>query len=361
VLTMRLSLPTSAYQKSEQVIGFYDRVLDEVRTVPGVEIAAVTDSLPLSGNDSDTMMEIEGRHFDERGLALSTDYRVVSPDYFRVIGARLSRGRTFSGADREGAPLVGLINETIARTHWPNEDPIGKRVRLLDAPPAKATTMFMTIVGIVADAKNRGLAEDTRQEIYVPLAQHGASIAGLGLRRGANLTVRTTVDPLNLATAVKNRVWTVDRNVPIGNLQTMDQVVQAGVVQQRFYTILLGALAFVALALGAVGIYGVISFSVGQRTQEIGIRMALGARAPDIVRLVLRSGLGLAFIGIALGAGGAVVLTRVLTTLLFQVSATDPLIFAAVVFVLGGVALLACYLPARRAIKVDPLVALRYE
>ena len=361
VLTMRLSLPASAYQKSEQIIGFYDRLLDEVRTVPGVEAAAITDSLPLSGNDSDTMMEIEGRPFDDKGLALSTDYRVVTPDYFRVIGARLSRGRTFSEADHEGAPLVGLINETIARTHWPNEDPIGKRVRLLDAPPAKATTVFMTIVGIVADAKNRGLAAETRQEIYVPLAQHGGSIAGLGLRRSTNLTVRTTADPLSLAMPVKNRVWVVDPSVPIANVQTMDQVIQAGVVQQRFYTILLGVLAFMALVLGAVGIYGVISFSVGQQTREIGIRMALGAQATDILRLVLRNGLGPAFIGIALGVGGAVALTRVLTTLLFQVSATDPLIFTAVVFVLAGAALLACYVPARRATRVDPLVALRYE
>lgn len=361
VLTMRLSLPASAYQNSQQIVAFYDRVLDQMRSLPGVEAAAVADNLPLSGNDSDTMMEIEGQPFDEKGLAMSTDFRVVTPDYFRVIGARLSRGRTFSDADQEGAPLVGLVNETIARNHWPNQDPIGKRIRLLDAPPAQATTSFMTIVGVVANAKNRGLAADTRQEIYVPLRQHGASIAGLGLRRSTTLTVRTSVEPLSVASSVKEKVWLVDRNVPIASVQTMDQIVQVGVVQPRFYTILLGIFASVALVLGAVGIYGVISFSVGQRTKEIGIRMALGARGLDILRLVLRSGLGLTFIGIVLGLAGAAALTRVLTTLLFEVSATDPLTYTAVACVLGTVALLASYIPARRAAKVDPLVALRYE
>ncbi len=348
VLTMRLSLPASAYQKNEQIVGFYDRVFEQVKSLPGVEAAAVSDVLPLSGNDNDTMMEIENRPFDVK-------------DYFRVIGARLSRGRIFAEGDREGAPLVALVNETIARNHWPNEDPIGKRIRLLDAPPAQATTSFMTIVGVVANAKNRGLAAETRQEIYVPLRQHGVSIAGLGLRRGANLTVRTSVDPLSVATSVKEKVWAIDRNVPIANVQTMEQVVQAGVVQQRFYTIMLGSFAFVALALGAVGIYGVISFSVGQRTKEIGIRMALGAGGPDIVRLVIRNGVALTMIGIVLGVAGAVALTRVLATLLFEVSTTDPLTFASVAFVLVSSSLLACYIPARRATKVDPLVALRYE
>jgi putative ABC transport system permease protein len=361
VLSMRLSLPASAYQKSQQIVSFYDRVLDQIKSLPGVEAVAVTDALPLSGNDNDTMMEIENRPFDEKGLAMSSDFRVVTPDYFRVIGAQLRRGRIFSEADREGAPLVALINESIARNHWPNDDPIGKRIRLLDAPPAKATTSFMTIVGVVANAKNRGLAAETRQEIYVPLRQHGASIAGLGLRRGTNLTVRTSVEPLSVAGAVKERVWAVDRNVPIANVQTMEQVVQAGVVQQRFYTIMLGMFAFVALALGAVGIYGVISFSVGQRTKEIGVRMALGARAVDILRLVIRNGLVLTLIGIVFGIGGALALTRVLATLLFEVTTTDPFTFAAVAFVLLSAALLACYVPARRATKVDPLVALRYE
>ena len=219
----------------------------------------------------------------------------------------------------------------------------------------------MTIVGVVADAKNRGLGEDTRQEIYVPFRQHGASIGGLGLNRNASLTLRTKVDPLSVASAVKEKIWSVDRNVPVANVQTMDQVVQAGVINQRFYTVLLGIFAFLALALGAIGIYGVISFSVGKQTKEIGIRMALGAHDNDILRLVLLNGLWPTLVGIAIGIAGAVALTRVLTTLLFQVSTTDPMTFALVAFVLAVVALLACYIPARRAMKVDPLVALRYE
>ena len=361
VLTMRLSLPASAYQKSQQIVAFYNRLLDEVKALPGVQAAAVTDALPLSGNNDDTMMQIDGVPFDTSGLAMSTDYRVVTPDYFRVMGVRLESGRLFSDADQEGAPLVALVNESLANSHWPHQNPVGKRVRLLDAPPEKATTAYMTIVGVVADAKNRALTAETRQEMYVPMLQHGASISNLGLRRGVNLALRTSVDPPGLTNTVREKVWSLDRNVPIANVQTMDQLVQSAVVQPRFNLILLGIFAFVALALGAIGIYGVISFSVGQRTHEIGIRMALGARAIDILRLVIRHGLTLALIGVAIGLGGAFALTRLMTSLLFGVTPTDAATFITVPIVLSAVALIACYVPARRATKVDPLVALRYE
>ena len=361
VLTMRLSLPASAYQNSQQIVTFYNRLLDQVNALPGVQAATVTDALPLSGNNDDTMMQIDGRPFDLKGLGMSTDFRVVTAHYFRVMGVKLESGRLFSGADQEGAPLVAVINETLAKTHWPNEDPVGKRVRLLDAPPEQATTSFMTIVGVVADARNRALTAPTRQELYVPLPQHGLSITSLGLRRSVNLALRTSVDPLSLTNAVREKVWSLDRNIPIANVQTMEQLVHSAVVQPRFNTILLGIFALVALTLGAVGIYGVISFTVGQRTQEIGIRMALGARAGDILRLVVRRGLGLALTGMAAGIAGAVAVSRLLTTLLFEVSPTDPLTFVVVTLLLATVALLACYIPARRATKVDPLIALRYE
>ena len=332
-----------------------------MNALPGVQAATVTDALPLSGNNDDTMMQIDGRPFDLKGLGMSTDFRVVTADYFRVMGVKLESGRLFSGADQEGAPLVAVINETLAKTQWPNEDPVGKRVRLLDAPPEQATTSFMTIVGVVADARNRALTAQTRQELYVPLPQHGLSITNLGLRRSVNLALRTSVDPLSLTNAVREKVWSLDRNIPIANVQTMEQLIHSAVVQPRFNTVLLGIFAFVALTLGGVGIYGVISFTVGQRTQEIGIRMALGARACDILRLVVRRGLGLALTGMAAGIACAVAVSRLLTTLLFEVSPTDPLTFVVVTLLLATVALLACYIPARRATKVDPLVALRYE
>ena len=361
LLTLRAFPPASTYPDNQQVAAFYERLLTSIQSLPGVKSAAATSSLPISGNNFDTIMDIEGRPFDVSLLHLSTDFRVVSPDYFKTIEVRLARGRLFTDADQEGTMRAALINETLARTHWPNEDPLGRRIRLMDGPPERATTPFMTIVGIVADAKNRSLSDEPRQEVYVPLSQHAASLGKMGVVRRMTLVVRTTTDPMSLANVVRQEVWTIDRSIPITDVQTMEQVLDMAIVQPRFNMILLGLFAAIALGLGAIGIYGVMSYSVAQRTHEFGIRMALGARSLDVLKLVLKRGVWLTSLGTGLGVAASFALTRVMKSLLYGVSAADPLTIAGVALLLMAVALLACYLPARRATKVDPLVALRYE
>jgi putative ABC transport system permease protein len=361
LLTMQLSPPASAYQNNQQVVSLYEKFTAQIGTLPGVQSVAVADTVPISGSNSDTIMQIEGRPFDPSLTNISTDFRAVSPAYFRTMGVRLMNGRYFADSDQEGSVLVAIINQTLASKQWPNQDPLGQRLRLLDAPPDLATTPYLTIVGVVGDAKNRALSADTRQEVYLPLRQQAASLGTMGPRRTLSLGVRTTGDPTSLTNAIRQEVWAIDRNIPITQVRTMEQIMAAAVVQPRFYMLLLGIFAAVALGLGAVGIYGVIAYSVAQRTHEIGIRMALGAQTADVLKLVVGQGMRLALTGVGLGLISALALTRLMKSLLFGVSATDPVTFAAIALLLTGVALLACYLPARRATKVDPGVALRYE
>jgi putative ABC transport system permease protein len=357
LLTMALSPPATAYQNPAQIDALYDRLLEKVQSLPGVQSVAATGPLVLTGNN-DTIMQLEDRPFDLTGRNLSTNFTVVSPGYFHTMGVRLLKGRLFNDGDREGALPVTVISEMIARVHWPNEDAIGKRVRLLDAPPERATVRYMTIVGVVADVKNQGVNAEPRQEMYVPLRQQ-ASVGGEF--RSMALAIRTVVDPMSLAGSVRQTVWALDSNIPVSNVQTMQEVLATGVVQQRFNAALLGVFALLALVLSTAGIYSVISYSVARRTQEIGVRMALGAQTGDVLKLVIRKGMFLALIGIAGGVAASLALTRVMESMLFEVSASDPATFAGVAVLLALVALLACYLPARRATKVDPITALRYE
>jgi putative ABC transport system permease protein len=289
------------------------------------------------------------------------EFRVVSPSYFRTMGIRLLRGRFLEDSDRERARPVAVINETLARAYWPDEDPIGRRFRLLDAPPERAKTFFLTVVGVVADAKSNGLTEAAANEAYVPMRQRPVAIAGMGFARQMSLAVRTSVEPMNLTNAIRQEVWAIDRGVPITDARTMEQILAAVTSQPRFNTILLGIFAAVALILAGVGIYGVLSYSVTQRTREIGIRIALGARRGDVLRLVVKQGMLLALLGVAIGLAASFALTRLMTGLLYEVSATDPGTFALIAVILALVAFVACYLPARRATKVDPMVALRCE
>jgi putative ABC transport system permease protein len=349
IVTFDLSLPSAKYKEEAQVTNFVEQFAARVAALPGVERAALTDGLPLSGNGSVLGFVIEGRPDPPPEKVQDAETFVVTPGYFDVMGIGHVRGERLGEQHREGTPDVVVINETMARRYWPNEDPIGKRVNLGD--PAK--TPWMTVIGIVKDTRNVGLETAPYPQMYGPAAQFP--------RRGMSFVARTSNDPASIVPALRRELAALDKDLPLYNVRTMEQVMSESVSRRRFQMVLIAAFAGVGLLLAAVGIYGVISYSVAQRTHEIGVRVALGARAADILRLVVGQGLGLALAGVGVGLAGSYALTRLLASLLYGVSATDPLTFACVALALLGVALLACLVPARRATRVDPMVALRYE
>ena len=353
LLTMRMVLPYSKYETSEQRRAFYDEALRKIAEVPGVESAGMITFLPLSFTGMNFNFSIEGRPAPSDMQLPAALYRVVSPDYFRAMGIPLQRGRFFDSRDSAGAPPVILINRRLAEHFWPNEDPTGKRLKI---GPADSPNAWATVAGVVGDVQQEALNREQKFELYVPYAQE---------RRGfvapRDLVVRTAGDPQAVAAAVREAVWSVDKDQPVSNVKTMEQVVATAVSRERFQTLLLALFATLALVLACVGLYGVISYAVVQRTHEIGVRMALGARSGHVLRLVINQGMALTLIGLVLGVGISFAVTRVMSEMLFGVTATDPLTFVGVPIVLGAIAFLACYIPARRATKVDPLVALRYE
>jgi putative ABC transport system permease protein len=325
-------------------------MLERVRALPGVRSAGVVSALPITGGPS-TEFVIAGRPAPRPGDEPGADIRVVDPEYFSTMGIPLLAGRAFTERDNAGAARVMLINETLARTFWPhsNENPIGQRITMKDwGPPLTGE-----IVGIVGDVKTNGLDAAVGPMIYWPYYQFGQIFNVL--------VVRTEDDPLQMVSAVKSGIWSVDKNQPVSRIQTMDQILSDSVARRRLYVVLLGVFAGVALLLAATGIYGVVSYSVSQRTREIGIRVAMGAERVDVVRLVIAQAAKLALAGEVIGILVALALTRLMASLLFGVSAADPLTFASVAIALTAVALAACYVPARRATRVDPMVALRYE
>ena len=360
LLTMRLYPPASVYPDDQKAADFYDRLLQRLQTMPGVREAAVSSEVNLGGQDAVTVLQAEGHQFELSGVNLAA-FRVISPGYFRTMGIRLIRGRFLEESDQSQSKNAVVINESLARAHSPKENPLGHRFRLLDALPENASTVFMTVVGVVADAKNDTIITTARQEAYVPLHQRTTAVANMGYARTMVVCARTSSDPISMANAIRDQVWTIDRTIPITDVRTMDQIIEAGTTQQRFATILLGVFAFIGLALAAIGIYGVISFSVTQRTSEIGIRMALGARTSEVIKLVIGQGMILAFIGLLIGLVAAFVLTRLMEGLLYGVSSTDAITFISFPAILAIIAFAACYIPARRASKIDPMVALRYE
>jgi putative ABC transport system permease protein len=291
--------------------------------------------------------DIEGRPFPP-GRSPGADCRFVTPAYFKALRIPLIKGRVFADSDGPQAPPVLLINKAMADRFFPNEDAIGKRLQL------GINNFAGQIVGIVGNVKHVGLDAEVNDEVYLPYSQAPFSI-------DMTLLVRTSGDPMSLAGAMRNELATVDKQISIGKVRTMDTIMAESVAQHRFRTLLLGLFGVSALLLASVGIYGVMSYAVTQRTKEIGIRMALGAQVSDVRKLVMRNGMTLALIGVAIGLAGAYGLTRLMTSLLFGISATDAWTFVGVSAVLMAVALIACYIPARRATKFDPLVALRYE
>jgi putative ABC transport system permease protein len=349
VLTMRIALPRTQYSKFQQVAAFHDTVLRRVSALPGVERAAFANQPPFIDGDN-SMFSIRDRHADPNDPAPHADYAYVTSDYFRATGIPLLSGRDFEASDMRTfsnmfAPgAVAIVDEELAKRFWPNGNALGGGLSWGPQGP------WATIIGIVATAQLRDLTEASKGTFYLPVYASSGT-----------LVVRTINDPQSLTHAIREQVFAADKNQPVYDIQTMDQRVARSLDERRFAMLLLGIFSGFALMLAAIGLYGVLAFAVSQRTREIGIRMALGAQAADVLRQVMRQGMILVSIGVATGLAAALVLTRVMSSLLYGVSATDPITFAAISLLLLGVALGACFVPARRATKVDPMVALRYE
>jgi len=349
VLSLRTSLPGSRYPVGQPRVQMLGQVLDQMKSLPGVQSAAAVLSLPLGGDTFNV-----GRGYIREGRPATPEesanamYLVATPDYFRTLQIPILAGRPFNDQDNDKAPMVLIVNETMARRLWPGESPLGRHITVW-----RDEKFPREIVGIVSDTKP-ALDAEVESQMYVPYAQD----SGWG---SMSLVVRTSGDPLNTAAAARNEIRSLDKGIPVFNVKTMNDVLSTSVSQQRLSMLLLSAFAGVALLLAMIGIYGVTAYYVTQRTQEIGIRIALGAQMRDVMKLVLASGMALALIGVAVGLAGALALTRLMTSLLFGVRPTDTATFLLVSVCLLATALLACYLPARRATKVDPLKALRYE
>ncbi len=351
LLTLRVALPQAVYPENAKVLQFWTSVQQRMAALPGVESAAIMTGLPpmrqLMANDT----QIEGWVRREGGPIQNLDYwQLTSARYFETMGIRLIEGRYFDDRDAQNAPLAVIVNQTTARAYWPGESALGHRVK----PGFQGE--WRTIVGVVEDAKNAGLDKPTGTELYIPYRQTG----GLGMRNGYAV-LRTRGDPERLISAACGVFRDLDAALPVASVRTMDDVISAAQSRPRFLTMLLTLFAGVALVLAAVGIYGVISYSVAQRTGEFGIRMAMGASPGDVRRMVLGQGLVLGLAGVFVGAAGALALTRLIRGLLFGISSFDPLTFLVMAAVLTAVTLAACWAPARRATRVDPMVALRYE
>jgi putative ABC transport system permease protein len=350
VLTLRLGLPSAKYNSAERRAGFFKQLIEGASALPGVLSAGAISGLPLNQSNWGRSLTVEGYPVLSVGQAPMINHCVITPNYFRTMGIPLLAGRDFNESDTRDSQKVTIIDERLAREYWPNENPLGKRIRF---GPPEDNEPWHTIVGVVGEVKHQSLDVTRRKSVYLPHAE--VSVGGL------TVVVRATAKPESLTAAIRNQVKQMDPELPVTNIRTMSEVVSRSVWQPRFYSILFGVFAALALVLASVGIYGVMAYSVAQRTHEIGIRVALGAQKRDVLRLIIGQGMKLASIGVGVGVGGALALTRLMETLLFNISTTDPATFVTLALLLTLVTLLACYLPARRAMKVDPMVALRYE
>jgi len=350
VLIMEMSLRKSHYDKDITKLNFWQQTAERVRALPGVESVALGTAIPLTDDHARADITIEGMALPKPGSFPHPDSHTVSPGYAHTLGVPVLRGREFEYADTENAPPVTMINARMAREYFPTENPVGKRIKFgHPSDPSK----WMTIVGVVGDTRLYGLANPSRLEIYVPFRQDVPS--------HMYLVVKSAMDPGALTSAIRGAIREIDKDQAIFGISTMDQLIVNSVSTRRITLILLGLFSTLALVLAAIGIYGVISYSVAQRTHEIGIRMALGAQKTDVMRMVLGQGARIAGAGVVIGLAASLGVTRLLANLLFSVSAADPLTFVAVAITLILVAMLACYIPARRTLRVDPMIALRYE
>ena len=351
LLTMKIELPEPKYEEFARRSAFYTDLVQRVQSLPGVQSAAVTTNLPLYRQGNSIGVRIEGRPDPPPGQELIVVTRIISPGYLDTMSIPLLAGRRFNDQDTDTSPNVVVISETMARRFWPGENPIGRRIA---GGRVRSDADWIQIVGIVKDVRQFELNAEPRPQMYMSYRQ-------AGFFAPEDLVVKTDVEPASMAAAVRKAVWEIDKDQPVSNIKTMEEILAESIARQRFSMLLLGVFAGVALLLAAVGIYGVMSYSVAQRTHEIGIRMALGAQTGAVLKLAVGYGLKLVVAGVLIGLLAAFALTRLMSTLLFGVTPTDPATFVLISLLLVGVAAVASYIPARRATKVDPLIALRYE
>jgi len=351
LLALNVDLSEVKYPDTARRTAFFDEVVRRVQALPGVRSVAVAGNLPFTYNGDSMPIGVEGIPDPPPDQWPDVIWRTIGPNYFSTMGIPLLRGRDFNDQDTLDTTLGVVISEKTAKHYWPNEDPIGKRLK----PGSTAgSSPWRTVIGVVKDVRQNDFVAEPKMQMYFSFRQVRSLVANA-------LVVRTAVDPLSLATSVRNAVWAVDKDQTVANMDSMEHIVAGAVARQRFSMLLLAIFAAVALVLAAVGIYGVMSYSVAQQTREIGIRMALGAQRTDVLKMTIKQGLKLVGLGLIIGLGAAFVLTRVMATLLFGISATDPLTFITISFVLLLVAMLASYIPSVRAMRVDPMVALRYQ
>jgi predicted permease len=352
VLTMRLAVPAARYDTAEKVVTYYQQLLERVRAVGGVEAAGVVRVLPLATTIGDYGLDVEG-YVEGPGRNAKGDWQIVSDGAFEAMGTRLTRGRWFSSADRGDTQPIAVINETMARTYWKDGDAVGGRLRV-----GNPRNPWVSIVGIVADERHNGITGVVKEKFYIPHTQWHV-VTGGSIIRNVFVVARTAGDPLVAAGAIRSEIRQLDRNVPVANIKPMRDVVSTSMATPRLTGFLLSAFAAIALTLAAIGVYGVLSYLVSQRTHEIGIRLAIGANRGQVLGMILRQGVTLAVGGVVVGLLAAFALTRLMESLLYQVTPSDPMIFVAVPLALIGVAMAASYLPALRATRVSPVRALR--
>jgi putative ABC transport system permease protein len=347
-LTMMVNLPPGKYSEDHQIIGYYEQLLKRIETLPGVQSVGAVTNLPLTSTVMRFRFTIDGRPPATPGERLVATTGAINPAYFRTIGIPLITGRYFTEQDRDKSPSVVIINDTIARRYWPGEDPIGRHLTL-----PSLGGLSREVVGVVGDIKHSGLDTESGAQVYLPYLQRPWNFM--------SLVVRAQSNPARMAEVVRHEIAVLDANQSAYDVKTMQQVVNESVSQPRLYTLLLGVFAAVAMILAAVGIYGVMNYLVTQRVHEIGIRMALGAQAMEIFKMIVGQGMSLALTGVVIGVVAAFLGTRVMESLLFGVSSRDLTTFLGIPLVLAAIAFFSIYIPARRAMKVDPMVALRQE